>query len=121
MAENITLKDIRGNSIVQNFEQIGRFLKPEFNQGEDAMSRLLNMIEIGAIASPAFRPAKKFLKGLGEVGGLSDDINLLNQLRRSRTAQNLAGLRGVSKRALRQDQKHEDNLIQRILQAFNRP
>jgi hypothetical protein len=80
MANNsgITLENFRQNPIVQNFEEIGRFLKPDFSGPNDGLSGLMKLMEVGAVGYPFMKPAVKFARGLGEKGNL--DKNSLKQL-----------------------------------------
>lgn len=119
MADNsgITLENFRQNPIVQNFEEIGRFLKPDFSGPNDGLSGLMKLMEVGAIGYPFMKPAVRFARGLGEKGNL--DKNSLKQLMdklimldRSSSGQSKRGLSPTVTRR----QKERDEVQRKALQ-----
>ena len=66
-----TLEDFRANPLVQNFEAIKDFMKPDFSGPNDGMSGLMKAIEVAGFAFPLVRPIKRGLKALGQRGAFN--------------------------------------------------
>jgi hypothetical protein len=121
---NPTLDEVRQNPLIQNFEELGNLIKPDFSGPNDGLNGLMKLMEILAIASPGAKAGLKGLRGLGQVGGLKQEVDALRKFQARQASGNMFGdRRGVSKRILKNDrikeELEESSLKERIFNLFN--